>query len=147
MSNNALERENLTGDMMLSVKDASRLTRLSIPAFYTERNKRLLGFYEKQGDGVWLIKASDLVENGFLTEQFEPTKSERKIGDVAKSNEEVEHLNQVINELTSEIARLSQQLEAEAKEREVAQRLAEERAKQIEMIDALLVASGLKKEQ
>ena len=146
MSNKFIEREDLTPETVLTVKDASRLTRLSVPAFYTERNKQLLGFNEKQGDGVWLIKVDDLVKHGFLTSDYEPTKSERKFGDFTKSNEEVENLSREVEALTAEIASLRQQLADELKEKQAVQLLADERAKQIEMIDALLIASGLKKD-
>lgn len=151
MAKQRIEREDLTPETELTVKDASRFTRMSIPAFYTERNKGLLGFPEKsekrQGEKkAWLIKVSDLIAAGFLTADFEPTKSERIYGDPSLENEEVSFLKAELERISNELAEYKQQLAIVMNERDSIQAIADDRAKQLEMINALITATGLRKD-
>lgn len=154
--------KDITLDTVLSVKEAARLTNKSVPNFYTERNKERLGFYKKDefgnliedekgnpvraAEGQWLISVKDLVEWGYLNEDFEPTTSERMFSEQRHNDDAFTYHQRQIDELNGQIAALQEQLAQEVSERQAAQALADERAKQIEMIDALLIASGLKKE-
>lgn len=144
MAKKMTERKDLKPDTMLTVKEAANLTNLSVPAFYTNRNKQLLGFNSKS-DGVWLISAGSLVENGFLTPEFDAVRTERMYSEPRQANGELELLEGRIEELEARIEFLHGELERVMDEKRAVQQLADERAKQIEMIDALLVASGLKK--
>jgi hypothetical protein len=67
---------NLTLDTMLTVRQASELTNLTVPTFYTPKRKRDFLFDEAKG-GRWLIPVSLLVQHGLLTEDFEPVKREK----------------------------------------------------------------------
>lgn len=154
--------KDITLDTVLSVKEAARLTNKSVPNFYTERNKERLGFYKRDEwgnliedekgnpvratEGQWLISVRDLVEWGYLNDDFEPTTSERLFGEQRHNDDAFAYYQRQIDDLKEQIEALQQRLAEEVSEKQVAQALADERAKQIEMIDALLIASGLKKE-
>lgn len=154
--------KDITLDTVLSVKEAARLTNKSIPNFYTERNKERLGFYKKDElgnliedekgnpvratEGQWLISVKDLVKWGYLNDDFEPTTSERIFSGQRHNDDDFTYYQRQIDELNGQIVALQEQLAQEVSERQAAQALADERAKQIEMIDALLIASGLKKD-
>ena len=71
-----LNKNDLTMDTLLTVRQASELTNLTVPTFYTPKRKKDFRFEEAQG-GRWLIPVSLLVEQGLLTEDFEPVKGEK----------------------------------------------------------------------
>jgi hypothetical protein len=71
-----LNQKSLTMDTLLTVRQASELTNLTVPTFYTPKRKRDF-LFDKVQEGRWLIPVSLLVEHGLLTEDFEPVKGER----------------------------------------------------------------------
>lgn len=71
-----LNKETLTMNTLLTVRQASELTNLTVPTFYTPKRKKDFRFAEAK-DGRWLIPVALLVEHGLLTQDFEPVKGER----------------------------------------------------------------------
>lgn len=143
MAKKVIEREALSPETLLTVKDAARLSNMSVPAFYTERNKSLLGFYERDGeDGVWLIKVQRLVDCGFLTDDFEPVRGEKVYGDPSRDESDFWGQAVRIRELSERVAQLERDLELVSNERDGLRVIAEDRAKQIEMINSLIATMG-----
>lgn len=138
-----IEREDLTPETLLTVKDAARLSNMSVPAFYTERNKSLLGFYERGGeDGVWLIEVQRLVDCRFLTDDFHPVRGAKTYGDPSRDENDFWGQARQIKELSERVAQLEKDLELVSNERDSLRVIADDRAKQIEMINSLIATMG-----
>lgn len=137
-----LEKENLTPSTMLTVKDASRFCNMSVPAFYTDRNKKLLGFDQRKDDNsVWLISVERLIENGFLTSDFEPVRGMANIRTI-RSSEKSGDQGQILDDLLKKVSQLEQELQLVSRERDSLKIISEERANQLEMINSLIATMG-----
>lgn len=128
--------KELTPETLLTVKEASELTNLTVPTFYTEKRKRDLNFYESSGP-VWMIRVADLIEAHMLTPDFKPTRgvrmgAARQVREVPDYwQDEIDELKAKVEFLYSEIARLQE-------ENAKVQLLADERANQLDMVNRLI---------
>lgn len=128
-----LNKENLSMDTLLTVKQAAMLTNVSVPTFYTEQRKHDFG-HDPDSKDVWLIPVHLLIRHGFLTEDFEPTRSKRTYSNSSKEifdgeqNAEIDALRRVIGELETKIR--------------VLEVLVEEKDKQIEMVNLIITRLG-----
>lgn len=132
----------MTRETLLTVKEASELTGLTVPTFYTEKRKQDLKFYERPADGVWLIKVGDLVDAFMLTPDFKATKSPRMSSRMVEGNT---FLEEVLAEKEALIEHLRSELAALHMENSKLEMLASEREKQLEMVNKLISTLGLKK--
>lgn len=115
-----MDKSKLTDDTLLTVKEASLLTGKSIPAFYTDKRQKDLGFHEK-GDGVWLIRVGDLVNKvKWLTPDYEPRSTKNKGGTVQNLLGEgnLENTAPSVEELRLQIGRLENEVQQLRLERE-----------------------------
>jgi hypothetical protein len=128
-----MDYKNLTMDTLLTVKDAARVSNFSVPTFYTEQRKRDFGF-DPESNSQWLIPVALLVEHGFLTHDFQPMRSIRKLTqeqngvDVDQVNVENAELRKSNGELRNRIA--------------VLEVLVGEKEKQLDMVNALIARLG-----
>jgi len=128
-----IDRNKLDKGALLTVKEAASLTNLSVPTFYTPQRKRDFGF-DPDNKGQWLISIDDLVAQGLLTEDFQPTRSTRNLltQEAASNFESLRSENQ---ELHKEIEELKRQLA-------VLQVMVEQKDQQLEMVNALISKMG-----
>jgi hypothetical protein len=124
-----MDYKNLTMDTLLTVKDAARVSNFSVPTFYTEQRKRDFGF-DPESKFQWLIPVALLVEHGFLTYDFQPTRAIRKLGQERDSSE----FDQ-INVENSELRKANEELHNRIMVLEV---LVSEKEKQLEMVNSLI---------
>lgn len=138
---------HLTLDSLLSVRDAAQLTNLSVPTFYTERNKKLLGFDERdEASAVWLISVGRLVEAGFLMPDLTPAKTLRRYATSLQPNNDSVH-EQTLDEMRKRLDNLEREVEGLRRERDNLQLIADERAKQLELINALITNMGVRADE
>jgi uncharacterized protein YlxW (UPF0749 family) len=119
--------------MLLTVKDAARLTNLSIPTFYTPQRKRDFGF-DPEFKGQWLIPVDMLIERGLLTEDFQPTRNPRTLS-TADSHATLEELRAENQRLQSEVDQLHGQVA-------VLKVLVDQKDQQLEMVNTLISKMG-----
>jgi hypothetical protein len=128
-----IDYKNLSMDTLLSVKDAARASNFSVPTFYTEQRKRDFGF-DPKSQTQWLIPVALLVEHGFLTYDFQPTRAIRKLGQERDSLE----FDQV-NVENDELRKANEELQNRIVVLEV---LVSEKEKQLEMVNGLIGRLG-----
>jgi hypothetical protein len=135
--------KEITRETLLTVKEASELTNLTVPTFYTNKRKLDLKFNEKSDDGVWLIKVGDLIDAHMLTSDFLPTKSPRMSGRLVEPND---FWQEVINEKDALIEHLRSELAELNQEKTRIEILASEREKQLDMVNRLIATLGVNKD-
>ena len=134
----------LTLETLLTVKEASGLTNLTVPTFYTENRKRDLKFYESTGP-VWMIRVADLIEAHMLTPDFKPTRGVR-MGAARDTREVPELWQREIDELKLKVEFLYGEIARLQAENAKVQLLADERAKQLDMVNRLISTIELRNE-
>lgn len=132
-----LNRNDLTMDTLLTVRQASELTNLTVPTFYTPKRKKDFRFEEAKG-GRWLIPVSLLVEYGLLTEDFEPVKGER----FYSPPREEEVSNWLAEQSKAELEAYKDEVQLLLAENERLKVLAEERQNTINTLIAQLGKTG-----
>jgi len=120
------ETHNLTMDTVLTVKEAAALTNRTVQSFYSEKRRADFGF-DKSAGGKWRIPVSLLVEHGFLTADFQPTK--KPFRSTAPSPEPIDR---------SEIERLELIVSELEKQRDTLEMLVHSQRRQIEMLEERL---------
>lgn len=131
-----LNEFNLTNETLLTVKQAAALTNVSVPTFYTEQRKKDFG-YDPGSNDVWLIPVHLLIKHGFLTEDFQPTRSKRIYANSSKEVSDSEH--------RAEIETLQRVIEEQKSRIQVLEVLVEEKEKQLEMVNSLIARFGVDK--
>jgi hypothetical protein len=128
-----IDPKKLQPGALLTVKEAAKLTNLSVPTFYTAQRKRDFGF-DPDSDGQWLISIDDLVAHGLLTQDFQPTRGARSLL-TQETASTLEHLKTENEGLRKEIEDLKGQLA-------VLQVLVEQKNQQLEMVNSLISKMG-----
>lgn len=124
------EQNGLTLDTLLTVKEAAALTNRTVQSFYSEKRRADFGF-DKASEGKWRIPVSLLVEHGFLTPDFQPTKNPVRSMSMAQApidRSEIERLEAVVSELE--------------KQKETLEMLVHSQRRQIEMLEERLEIRG-----
>jgi len=128
-----IDSSKLERGMLLTVKEAAKLTNLSVPTFYTPQRKKDFGF-DSEFKGQWLIPVDSLVRQGLLTEDFQPTRSTRNLL-TQETGSTLENLKSENLELRSRIDELRGQLA-------VLRVLVEQKDQQLEMVNTLISKMG-----
>lgn len=128
-----IENTNLTTDTLLTVKEAARVSNYSVPTFYTEQRKGDFGF-DPESQSQWLIPVSLLVEHGFLTYDFQPTRALRQLGNKSDSLE-----SEQVSLENTDLRKYNEELRSRIAVLEV---LVSEKEKQLEMVNALISRFG-----
>lgn len=128
-----LNEFNLTNETLLTVKQAAALTNVSVPTFYTDQRKKDFG-YDPNSNDVWLIPVHLLIRHGFLTEDFQPTRSKRIYANSSKEDSQ--------SDFRAEIDSLHRVIEEQQTRIRILEVLVEEKEKQLEMVNALITGLG-----
>lgn len=124
---------NLEKGMLLTVKEAAKLTNLSVPTFYTAQRKRDFGF-DPDFKGQWLIPIDLLIAHGLLTEDFQPTRNQRTLLS-AESALSLEVLKTENDQLRNQVDELLKQVA-------VLQVMVDQKNQQLEMVNTLISKMG-----
>lgn len=134
-TNDAINR-----DEMLTVKEAAAISGSSVPRFYSDRNKELLGFHEAK-EGTWFISVGSLIDAGFLHPDGTPANPSRPRGMGKKdksammlkdTSEQLDEVREARDFAEQELADKSNEINALKKENERLSTILEERTKQLE---------------
>lgn len=106
---------------------------MSVPTFYTEQRKKDFG-YDQGSNDVSLIPVHLLIKHGFLTEDFQPTRSKRIYANSSKDVSDSEH--------RAETETLQRVIEEQQTRIRILEVLVEEKEKQLEMVNALIAGFG-----
>jgi len=128
-----MEIGKLQPGLLLTVRDAAKLTNLSVPTFYTDQRKRDFGFDPKSKD-QWLIPIELLVDHGLLNYDFTPTREPRTL--LTKETSET------LGKLERENRKLLTQVDELQRQIAVLEVRVAEKDKQLEMVSGLISRIG-----